>query len=469
MAMVTTFSLLLANFGLNGFTEAIVQAESISHQLASTLFWINIGCGILLSVAFAASGSLLALFYKDPLVRPVALGMSLTILFTSASVIHLALLKRAMRYSQVSVNDIRARVVSVSVSIALAILGWAYWSLVAGAVALVLSQAVGAWFMCRWLPSRPRRVEGLGRALRFALHTYGCFSVNYGARNADNLLVGWRFSAQSLGFYKKAYDLFALSAFQLVAAISVVVVGALSRVQRDIVQYRRYLLAATTIMAFLGMGIGVDLTLAGKDIIRLLLGPRWAPAGRIFTFFGPGIGVMILYYTHSWIHLSLGRPERWFRWTFVEFGVTVTAFLIALSHGPDGIAVAWTASFWILTIPALWYAGRPIGLSVLPTLNAVWRYVAASLVAGLVTAFILRRMPGLEAIPDAGGAFLRIVVITLLITVTYVPAVILLHGGFAPVKQILLLVQDLVGKGRREPAALVAEEDLVGSSSGSGR
>ena len=36
VAMVTTFSLLLSNFGLNGFTEAVVQREQMdrSHQPA---------------------------------------------------------------------------------------------------------------------------------------------------------------------------------------------------------------------------------------------------------------------------------------------------------------------------------------------------------------------------------------------------------------------------------------------------
>ena len=38
VAMVTTFSLLLVNFGFNGFTEAIVQREDVSRGLASTLF-----------------------------------------------------------------------------------------------------------------------------------------------------------------------------------------------------------------------------------------------------------------------------------------------------------------------------------------------------------------------------------------------------------------------------------------------
>ncbi len=28
---------------------------------------------------------------------------------------------------------------------------------------------------------------------------------------------------------------------------------------------------------------------------------------------------MVLYGTQSWIHLSSGRPDRWFRWSILEF------------------------------------------------------------------------------------------------------------------------------------------------------
>ena len=65
VAMVTTFILLLTNFGLNGFTEAIQQREEINRGLVSNLFWINLVAGGLLTAGFAAAGSLLARFYGD--------------------------------------------------------------------------------------------------------------------------------------------------------------------------------------------------------------------------------------------------------------------------------------------------------------------------------------------------------------------------------------------------------------------
>jgi PST family polysaccharide transporter len=455
VAMVTTFSLLLMNFGLNGFTEAILQREELTHDLASNLFWVSIGAGVLLSAGFAMAGSLMARFYHNSLVAPVAVGMSTTIFFTSISVQHVALLKRAMRFSAVSVSDIIARSLSVAVSIVLGKAGWGYWALVAGAIAQPVSSAVGAFYLCRWVPGPPRRAAGTGAMIRFALNIYGRFIVNYSARNTDNLLVGWRFDAQSLGFYKKAYDLFALSASQLVSPLSNVAVSALSRLTRDSVQYRRYLLNALGVIALVGMGLGADLTLVGHDIIRLLLGPGWDPAGRIFMFFGPGIGIMLLYGTHGWIHLSIGRADRWLRWGVIEVVVTVLLFILGLHWGPAGVAVAWTASFWLLTIPSFWYAGKPIDLKAFTVVAAVWKFFVASVLAGCGSYLILRRIPIFTMAPTTLGAFLRIVIASGLFLPLYLGAVILLHRGYAPLTQLLGLVREVVPDkfSRRSPKA----------------
>ena len=127
--------------------------------------------------------------------------------------------------------------------------------------------------------------------VRFAGNVYARFSLNYFARNTDNLLVGWHFGAYPLGFYKKAYDLFVLPANQIVAPISAVVISSLSRFNRNRSQYIGYLRGGLAMLAFVGMGLGAILTLNGKDVIRLLLGPHWDMAGRIFTYFGPGVGI----------------------------------------------------------------------------------------------------------------------------------------------------------------------------------
>ena len=446
VTMVTTFSLLVASFGLAGLTEAVLQTEEINSSLASNLFWINISGGLILSVAFGAAGSLLARFYSDPRITKVAIGFSVAIFFSIAPVLHLSLLKRAMRFGPISANDIIGRFAAVLTTICCALLGWGYWALVAGAIVQPIVVSIGAWILCPWIPSLPQHAPGTGKMVRYATHVYGRYSLNYCTGNLDNLLVGWRFGAAALGFYKKAFDLFVLPSSQLLSPILAVVVTTLSRKNKDRDDYKRYFMKGLCIVTFVGMAVSADLTLIGRDAVRLLLGAKWGEAGRIFTYFAPGIGMMLVYQTTGWIHLSLGTTGRFLRWTILELSVTGLLFLLALRWGPIGIAGAWTASFCILTIPAFWYAGKPIDLKVGYVLNAIWRYILAALIAGLSCAAIVARMRWHPLVEPFGlaGTVTRIVTNSSFFTLLYLGIIIIMFGGIEPLREFTRLLPDLV-------------------------
>jgi PST family polysaccharide transporter len=453
VTMVTTFSLLFANFGLNGFTEGVVQREEMNSALASNLFWINLAAGLLLTITFAASGSLLAAFFHNPLVAHVAIGFSLTIVLASLSVLHLALLKRAMLFTPISANSLFSRAVFVIVSIALGFAGWSYWALVAGAIAQALTTAIGAWVLCRWVPQAPRKVDGTGSMVRFAMNVYWFYVLNYIKGNMDNLLVGWYFGTAALGLYKRAFDLFFLPANQLLDPMAAATVPALCRMTDDPERYRRYLLRSFSILAFVGMGVGAYLCLAGKDLILVMLGPKWDEAGRIFRLFAPGVGAMFLSAPWAWIPLSIGRADRFARWGLVQLIVTGALFFAALPWGPRGIAVAWSASFWILALPATWYAGKPIRFGVAPVIAVIWKYVVASMLAAGAGAFIIGQFPSLDTIPGALGGVIRIAVTFSVFGTLYLAVAVLLHGGWEPLRQITRLLPDLAPLDRREALA----------------
>jgi PST family polysaccharide transporter len=468
VTMVTTFSLLLRSFGLNGFTELIMQREEITDSLASNLFWINIGIGAILTLAFASSGRLLALFYHNAAVVPVTESMSLTIGIGCLGYIHTGLLQRAMRFRTTAIINLAGQVLQVIVSIVLAIAGWRYWALVWGSLTQTSVVALGALLACRWIPRRPGRASGTGSGLKFAMNVYSHFAFSYLTRNTDNLLVGWRFGARALGFYKRAYDLFVLPENQLLSPLSAVVVSTLSRVNRDREQFQRYFLRAISVLALLGMGIGADLALVGKDLIRFLFGPGWEEAGRIFALFGPGIGVMLLYNTHGWIHLSIGRPERWFRWGLMEFVCTVSLFLLMLRWGPSGVALAWTISYFLLMFPGFWYAGKPIGLGIGPVFAVIWKFFAASAVAGSGTFLFLRTVPGLATAVGAPGAVARMITASLVFFGLYLGGVIVLHGGLRPVTETGRLIRECLPERifKRASAIPTTNEELSDANPG---
>jgi PST family polysaccharide transporter len=275
--------------------------------------------------------------------------------------------------------------------------------------------------------------------ITFGLHTFGYWGANYATRNLDNLLVALCYGSLSLGSYKKAYDLFALPANQLSVPLTDVAVASLSRLRDDPEKYRRNYVKALSLLAFTGAGLSAILTLAGKDLVRLVLGAQWDEAGRIFTYFAPGIGIMMLYNTNGWLHLSTGRADRWFRWGMIEMVTTCVLFAVGLSFGPRGVAVAWTASFCLLLGPGLSYAGLPIGLSFSSVFSAVWKYAVSAFGAGLLCWTLLNWVePSASYFRELSSA-IRVMVFGCSFTLMYVTLLLLFpfSSTFGPIIDVL--------------------------------
>ncbi len=450
IAMVTTFSLLLQNFGVSGFTEAIIQSQDFNNNKASTLFWINGGISLSLTFFFILCAPVIAWFYGEPRLIPITAVIAISICSSGFSTIHLALLKRRMQFNAAAVITMVSKAFSVGLTIVLALLGTQYWALVVNVVALPLFMAILAWLACGWRPGRPHSRKEVLPMVKYAMHTYGNFTLHYFSRNLDNLLVGKFLGIQSLGFYKKAYDLFALSASQIAAPLSNVAVSALSRIAGNREIFLRYYLNAISVLAFIGMALSLFLTVGAKDIILLILGPNWGRSAELFLLFGPGVGLLFVYGTHTWIHLSIGRADRLLRWGILEFIITAALIGIGACFGLSYVALAWTVSLYLLTVPGIYYAGKPIQLTVPTILSAIWRFLMAAAVAGLLSWFVLFFWPITAGPIAAMNVFLRLTLKLVMTMSSYVLLTTLFYGSLKPLRQVLILGRELLPGGKRD-------------------
>lgn len=444
ITMVTTFSLLLQNFGGNGFTEAIIQRQDLNHKTMSTLFWTNAAIMAGLSILFMLMAPLLVWFYKEPLLFAITIAVAISILFGGMATMHMAILLRNMEFYKTSIISILAIILSITTAIIMAWYGLGYWALIANTLMLPLVTSVCAWVTCRWRPGKPGPAKDIQPMIKFAIHTYGNFALNYFTRNVDKMLTGWKYGAESLGHYKKAYDLFTLPANQLLSPISNVALATLSRLTNEPEKYRRYYLGAITIIAFIGMPISAILTLTGYDIILLVLGPQWTKAGEIFCYFGTSIGIMLITFTQGWLHLSLGKPERWIRWSIFQTLVTTSFFIVGLRFGIGGIAIAYSLAFYILFLPCLWYAGKPIQLSVFSVISAIWRYFSAALIAGLLSYAILYIFDSVHLTFINLNVFFRIISASILCALLYLIMIILLFQSLNPIKNFITTAREML-------------------------
>jgi PST family polysaccharide transporter len=134
-------------------------------------------------------------------------------------------------------------------------------------------------------------------------------------------------------------------------------------------------------MTFFCAPVFAVLAATGQDVIVILLGPHWAPAGPLLCVFGVRGITNSIERTMGWLHVVAGRTDRWMRWGVFSAMCQLAALAAGLPFGAMGVAIAYTVAMFCLYLPAVVYSGQPLGIGVRDVLSATAPQVVSALVA----------------------------------------------------------------------------------------
>jgi PST family polysaccharide transporter len=368
ITVLTNFAPLLIDFGLG---DATTQRKTITPRQVSSLFWLSSGVGVAVAVALAAASPLIAALYRQPALGPIALCTGITFVLWGASNQHLALLRRTMQFGRIARIQLLGSFAGIATAIVLAIGGFGYWALVARPIANAFCVVVGAWLGCRWRPGLPGFDADVKSMVRFGLHVVG-FSVTYNvAKSVDRIALGLFYRPDQVGYYQNAITLYESSIFQALAQVHTVGSAALSKLQSNVAALRQKYAAALSALAFFVMPAAAILSVTADDVTVILLGEKWRAAGSLLKILALRGIPQVIEGSQGWLHLSIGRADRWRNWGVVSLVVQIVAVLAGLPFGATGVAVASLVASILIAIPSASYAGRPIGIGSALVIRAV--------------------------------------------------------------------------------------------------
>jgi PST family polysaccharide transporter len=381
LGMVTAFTGVLNLFRDFGLSVATVQRDTVTEAQTSTLFWINVLAGVILTVVTLILAPVIGVFYREPRLVSITSVVAIGFLFNGAGVQHSALLQRQMRFTALALIDITCLIVSTTIAIGMAQFGYGYWALVAMAVSLPLSSTLGLWLATAWVPGRPRKGAGVRSMMRFG----GTMTLNglvmYVASNAEKVLLGRFWGADAIGIYGRAYQLIRIPIDSLNSTVGEVAFAALSRVQNDPDRLKRYFLKGYSLVVAMTLPITIACALFADDMIAVLLGSKWKEAVEVFRLLAPTILVFAIANPLGWLLNAIGMVGRGLKISLVFAPCMIIAFVIGLPYGPKGVALAYSAMMALWVAPFVVWAVHGTVVSYRDILLALSRPVASIIVA----------------------------------------------------------------------------------------
>jgi PST family polysaccharide transporter len=436
VTVLTSFAPLLIDFGLG---DATVQRSKITRGQVNCLFWLSSGIGLAVAVMVAACSPLIAWIYGEPRLEPIALCTAITFVLGGASSQHLALLRRSMQFGRIANIQVLSTLAGVVVAVVIAICGSGYWALVLRPIVSTFCVAVGAWFVCRWRPGFPAFDSDVRPMIRFGQHVVG-FSVIYTmAKSVDRIALGLFYRPDQVGYYQNATALYENSIFSALIQLHMVASGALSKLQSDPAALRQKYEAALSAVAFFFMPAASILSVVAEDLTVILLGEKWRMAGFLLSILALRGIFQVIEGSQGWLHLSIGRADRWRNWGIIAAAVQIVAVLGGLPFGATGVAIATSMTSLLLALPSIIYAGRPIGIGA----ELVIRAVGIQLI-GAICAVAAGWWLQVEAFADY-SSFVRVLSLGACCTCIYLAIVVGVFRLVEPIKVAGSIVQDLLG------------------------
>lgn len=405
IGMVLIFSGFANLFNDMGFSDALIQKQDVNDRHFSSVFWLNLFIALLMMALLALGAPLLASFFNQPELTPLARLLSINFLIGSLVIVIRAKLTRSMDFRTLSVIEIIAALASGILGIVLALLGFGVYALVAQILGMTACLTVLIWLSSDWRPSWLFSFSAIRELLGFSMGIMGGNSLNYWIRNADNLLIGKVLGTTELGLYSRAYMIMLLPLSQISGVLTRVMFPTLASIQGDKARSRQIYLRAISAIALFTFPSMLGLLVIADDFVLVVFGSKWSemiPVLRVLCIVGMLQSVNA---TVGWIYNSQGRSDIQFWWIFFGSILTFVAFGIGIYWGILGVATAYAIRVFSTTWLNFYIPGRLIEMSVKDVAKVLYQPLLLSIAMAALVAFA-----GL-IIPDVWSQPLRLLVL----------------------------------------------------------
>jgi PST family polysaccharide transporter len=365
-----------------GTAAAIVQDPNLTEATKSTVFWINVGLGVLLCLALLATSGLIAKAFRNDAVMPLLWALAPSFAITSFGSVPRALLERRSAFSIVARIEVATTLLGLIATVLAAWLGAGAMSFIYGLLSMAAMSSFSFWRAAQWTPGKLERTEHLGRLLSFSGNLSAFNFINYFARNADSFVIGRYLGAASLGIYSNAYKVMLFPLQNMTYVANRALYPVMCR-QENKEQMRALYFKSVAVIVLLTAPLMTGVFVLRQPFIDTFLGAKWHDAASVLTWLAPVGFIQSIVSTTGTVSMVLGRTDLLLRVGVFNAALQVTSFFIGVRWGIVGVAVCYLIANIVGAMPALLVAFRQLDARFGTLLEETWAAIAAALLMGV--------------------------------------------------------------------------------------
>ena len=437
IAMISIFSLIGNDLQNSGFKTALANLREPTDRDYNSVFWFNILMGGSIYLVLFLCAPLIARFYHVPELTALARYAFLGIVFASFGTAQSAWLFKNLRAKQQAKAGMVAVLLSSSVAVVMAYMGFAYWALATQTNLYILTCTLLYWHYSPWRPTMQcpsdcsnaasqrskfkvqslkadaqrtipstlnSKLSTLQDVLRPALKMFR-FSVKLLIsqvltdvnNNILNILIGRFYGRHDTGNYNQAFQWSTKGSNIIQNMVQQVAQPVLVSVDNERERQLRILRKMMRFAAFLSFPLLFGLSLVSHEFIVTLLGEKWAESAAYLRLLAIASAFLPLSTLLANVVITKGRSNI-FMYVNLSLACLQTLTMLAIYHFKVS-CFEFLATPSTLLNPSQPFSTAPQALSQLSTLNTqlmtmVLAFTALTILWFFVWGFFARRLAG---------------------------------------------------------------------------
>jgi O-antigen/teichoic acid export membrane protein len=340
-----------------GLMSAVIHRDDHDRDTISTVFWLNLAMALALLGLLAVAAPALGRLHGHPVVATMLLAYGGKLVFQNVYAIPTALLRRELRFKELSVIRVVANVAEFGGKVGFAAAGFSVWAFVLGPLARVVVTGVGIQLRRPWRPTFALRLDKAKEYVRYGWQTSASDILFHFYTNVDYQIVGYFFGTAANGLYRAAHQLVLEPVRFLSNVVVEIAFPVFSRLRDQRAQLVEQFLAFARLNLLVILPFTAIVLLVPTEALQVFIGSEWtgaATAARILCF----VAILrVLSFPVPPLLNGMGFPSL----TLLYMAVAAAALPAAYV----GFATFLGAGLGYLSVAIAWAVGYPIAFLVL--------------------------------------------------------------------------------------------------------
>lgn len=349
VGVLAIFTMIASTLQESGFTVALANKQEIRHEDYNAVFWFSTLTGLFLYILLFFCAPLIAAFFHEPALVPLARYCFLGFLITSTGIAHNAYLFRNLMVKQNALINVSSLFVSGVTGVIMAYYGMAYWGMATQSIVYVTGITLQRWMYSSWCPTLHIDLRPLRPMVSFSVKLLATNIFQHINYNLLTVVMGHFYHSREVGYFNQANKWNYMGSNVIQGMVQGVAQPVLRNVADDHERQLRVFRKMLRFTAFVSFPTLFGLSLVAPELITIAITDKWMQSVGIMQILCIGSAFVPLQNLYSNLIISQGKSGRYMK-GIVALGVVqaITALCLcrqgihAMVICYAGINVLWT-------------------------------------------------------------------------------------------------------------------------------